>query len=113
MNLSQLKEDEVHDLVLTVSSAPGGDSEGSEVRSEYYRGTIQCLLQICSTNVEEESEAKPIDMKPIARRYVSIHTLHVWTCTCTCMCVTHTCVYMYNGLIAWPDQRTTLRGYYL
>ena len=71
VNLSQLKEEEVHDLVLTVSSAPGGDSEGLESRSEYYRGTIHCLLQICSTNVEEESETKPIDMNEIARRYVS------------------------------------------
>lgn len=81
MNLSQLKEEEVHDIVLTVSSAPGGDGEGSEVSSEYYRGTIHCLLQICSTNVEEESDTKPIDMAAIAKRYVS---------TCT-----HVCVDMY------------------
>lgn len=71
--MSQLKEEEVHDLILTVSSAPGGDSEASEVRREYYRGTIHCLLQICSTNVEEESETKPIDMNAIAGRYVSVH----------------------------------------
>ena len=84
VNLSQLKEEEVHDLVLTVSSAPGGDVEGSEVRREYYRGTINCLLQICSTNVEEESEAKPINMKAVTRRYVS-------TCMYGCVCVfTHT-----------------------
>jgi hypothetical protein len=72
VNLSQLKEEEVHDLWLTVSSAPGGDSEGSEVRSEFYRGTINVLLEICSTNVEEEREDRPpVDMNTIAKRYVS------------------------------------------
>ena len=73
VNLSQLKDEEVHDLWLTVSSAPStsGDSERLEVRGEFYRGTIHCLLQICSTNVEEEREDRPIDMDTIARRYVS------------------------------------------
>ena len=69
--MSQLKEEEVHDLWLTVSSIPGGDSERSEVRDEFYRGTIHCLLEICSTNVEEEREDRPINMDTIARSYVS------------------------------------------
>ena len=69
--MSHLKEEEVHDLMLTVSAAPGGDVEGSEVSRDDYRGTIHCLLQICSTNVEEESETRPVDMNSIAKRYVS------------------------------------------
>ena len=68
MNLSQLSEGEVHDLMLNVTAKGGGDSDsgGGEVL-----GTIQCLLQISSTNVEEESEQNPVDMKVVGKRYVS------------------------------------------
>ena len=78
VNLSQLREEDVHDLLLNVTSAPtggGGDYDGSEIssgRGEWYRGTIHCLLQICSTNVEEETEGKPVNMNTITRRYVSV-----------------------------------------
>lgn len=69
VNLSQLSEGEVHDLMLNVTAKGGGDSEGG---GGEVLGTIQCLLQISSTNVEEESEENPVDMQLVSKRYVSL-----------------------------------------
>ena len=74
VNLSQLREGEVHDLQLNVTAKGGGDSEGGGAE---VMGTIQCLLQICNTNVEEESEQNPFDMTLVSKRYVSL-----WSSAC-------------------------------
>lgn len=68
VNLSQLKEEEVHSLVLNINAKGGGDME---VGGADDMGTIHCLLQITSTNVEEESESHPVDMELVRKRYVS------------------------------------------
>ena len=68
VNLSELSEGEVHDLMLNVFAKGGGDPDGG---GGEVLGTIQCLLQISSTNVEEESERNPVDMQLVSKRYVS------------------------------------------
>ena len=71
VNLSLLKEDDVHDLTLNIIARGSGDTDGGAEDGGEQRGTIHCLLQICSTNVEEENPLKPVDMNVISRRYVS------------------------------------------
>ena len=68
MNLSQLKEEDLHNFVLNINAKGGGDSEGGAGDDI---GTIHCLLQVTNTNVEEANEANPIDWDLISRRYVS------------------------------------------